>query len=174
MRHTVDSVQLSAPEVVTAEEGGSVTISCQYVPDYRDNKKYWCRGQVYELCQIVVKTPKYSHRGRTSITDDKVAGVFTVTMTSIRESDEGKYWCVIARPGRNVYSAVSLQIDHTGNPSSGLAEKHQTRLRTVDEVAEGKRRKGTKESSEEGTRRGLRRLTSPLWCELWKWTEAPQ
>ncbi|XP_071383464.1 CMRF35-like molecule 1 [Centroberyx affinis] len=113
MRHKVDSLQLSAPAVVKAENGGSVTISCQYDPFYRDNTKYWCKGQVYELCKIVVKTPKNRRRERCSIVDDKDAGFFNVTVTSLRQSDEGKYWCVISRSGRNVYTGVKLLVSHS-------------------------------------------------------------
>ncbi|XP_044067275.1 CMRF35-like molecule 3 [Siniperca chuatsi] len=112
-KHAVDLVQLSAPEVVTATYGGSVTVSCQYDHQFREYTKYWCKGPKYELCTIVVKTPRNRYRGRSSIADDKEAGVFTVTMTSLRESDEDTYWCVIARIGWNVYTGVRLCVSHT-------------------------------------------------------------
>lgn len=112
MEHTVDSVQLSAPARVTAEDGGSVTVSCQYDRRFKENTKYWCKGRVYELCKIVVKTPKNRPNKRSFIADN--AGFFNVTMTSLRKSDEGKYWCVIARSGRNVYTGVTLLVNHTG------------------------------------------------------------
>lgn len=50
---------------------------------------------------------------RHSIADDKEAGVFTVTMTSLRESDNDMYWCVIARHGRNTRTGVRLRISDT-------------------------------------------------------------
>lgn len=108
------SVQLSTPETVTAGQGGSVTVSCQYDHQFRENTKYWCRGRVYELCVIVVKTPRKPAADRSSIVDDKEAGVVTVTMTSLRKGDEGMYWCVIATSGRNIYSGVRLLVSHTG------------------------------------------------------------
>ncbi|XP_051280722.1 CMRF35-like molecule 3 isoform X1 [Dicentrarchus labrax] len=112
--HAVDSVQLSAPEVVTAAYGGSVTVPCQYDHQFRENTKYWCKGKIYRLCRIVVKTPKNRPSNRSFITDDKEAGVFTVTMTSLRKSDEDMYWCVIARSGTNIYAGVRLCVSHTG------------------------------------------------------------
>uniref|UniRef100_A0A8D0DB74 Immunoglobulin domain-containing protein n=1 Tax=Sander lucioperca TaxID=283035 RepID=A0A8D0DB74_SANLU len=112
--HAVDSVQLSAPEVVTGAYGASVTVSCQYDLQFKEYTKYWCKGQLYELCSIVVATPKGQQSDRSSIADDKDAGVFTVTMTSLKESDQEMYWCVIARPGRNVYTGVRLRVSHTG------------------------------------------------------------
>uniref|UniRef100_A0A3B5ANZ3 Immunoglobulin domain-containing protein n=1 Tax=Stegastes partitus TaxID=144197 RepID=A0A3B5ANZ3_9TELE len=96
--------QLSAPEVVTGTYNGSVTISCQYSLQFKEYTKYWCKGQVYELCTIIVKTPKVRQNDRSSIVDDKEAGVFTVTMTLLQKTDEDMYWCVIARHGRNIFS----------------------------------------------------------------------
>ncbi|XP_008276854.1 CMRF35-like molecule 3 [Stegastes partitus] len=112
-KHTVDSAQLSAPEVVTGTYNGSVTISCQYSLQFKEYTKYWCKGQVYELCTIIVKTPKVRQNDRSSIVDDKEAGVFTVTMTLLQKTDEDMYWCVIARHGRNIFSRVRLLVSDT-------------------------------------------------------------
>lgn len=118
-KHAVGSAQLSAPDVVTGARGGSVTVPCQYELQFRDYTKYWCRGQIYELCEIVVKTPRRSRKGRSTIADDKKAGVFTVTLTSLRESDEDKYWSVIARSGRNIHTSVKLRVSHSGRRGAG-------------------------------------------------------
>uniref|UniRef100_UPI0037E7EDCA CMRF35-like molecule 3 n=1 Tax=Semicossyphus pulcher TaxID=241346 RepID=UPI0037E7EDCA len=112
-KHAVDSAPLSAPELVTAAYGESVTVSCQYDQQFREYTKYWCRGPVYELCKIVVKTPRNGGNDRSSIADDKEAGVFRVTMTSLRKSDEDMYWCVIARHGRNTHTGVRLKLSST-------------------------------------------------------------
>ncbi|MEQ2292780.1 hypothetical protein AMECASPLE_026364 [Ameca splendens] len=110
MKDKVDSVDLLAPEKVTATHSGLVKVSCQYDLQFKENTKYWCKGPVYELCTVVVKTLKTRPSKRCFIADDWEAGVFTVTMTSLRESDEDKYWCVISRSGRNVYKGVRLLI----------------------------------------------------------------
>ncbi|XP_068561283.1 CMRF35-like molecule 3 [Cebidichthys violaceus] len=112
-KDAVDSVQLSAPEVVTGVYGGSVTVPCQYDRQFREYTKYWCKGPIYELCEIVVKTPKRRQKDRSSIADDKEAGVFTVTVTSLRASDDDMYWCVIARSGRNNFRGVKLSVSNT-------------------------------------------------------------
>ncbi|KAK5863925.1 hypothetical protein PBY51_000910 [Eleginops maclovinus] len=127
-KNTVDSFELTAPEVVTGAYGGSVTVLCQYHHRFRDYTKYWCRGSTYELCVIVVKTPKGQISERSSIADDKNAGVFTVTMTSLRESDEDTYWCVIARIGRNVHTAIQLRVSETAittTPLSTILERDE-------------------------------------------------
>uniref|UniRef100_A0A3P8TZ66 Immunoglobulin V-set domain-containing protein n=1 Tax=Amphiprion percula TaxID=161767 RepID=A0A3P8TZ66_AMPPE len=120
--HKLVSAQLSAPDVVTGTYNGSVTISCQYDLQFKENTKYWCKGSVYELCAIVVKTPKNRFNDRSSIVDDQEAGVFTVTMTSLRKPDEDRYWCVIARSGRNIFRRVKLLISNTG-----IIQLHQHR-----------------------------------------------
>ncbi|KAM9856282.1 CMRF35-like molecule 3 [Aulostomus maculatus] len=111
-KHTVDSDQLSAPKEVQGAHNGSVSVPCQYDRHFKDNTKYWCKGPIYDLCQIMVKTPKNRKNNRIFITDDKSAGVFTVTMTSLRISDTDMYWCVIATQGRNIHSRVRLLISH--------------------------------------------------------------
>lgn len=114
IQHAAESLLLSAPEVVKATNRGSVTVPCQYDLQYKENTKYWCKGKIYEFCRIVVKTPKKRFNNRTFIADDKEAGVFSVTMTSIRQSDEDKYWCVIATSGRNIFTGVSLLVSQAG------------------------------------------------------------
>ncbi|XP_028265613.1 CMRF35-like molecule 3 [Parambassis ranga] len=109
-KRTVDSVQLSAPAEVTGTYGGSVMVSCQYDLQFKDNTKYWCKGPVYEFCGVVVRTSRNRPNKRSFIVDDKEAGIFTVTMTALGDSDEDTYWCVISRSGRNVYTSVRLII----------------------------------------------------------------
>ncbi|XP_023184522.1 CMRF35-like molecule 3 [Xiphophorus maculatus] len=118
MKNKVDSVDLLAPEEVMAAPGGLVEIACQYDLQFKERPKYWCKGSIYELCRILVRTTRKTQHDRCSITDDREAGVFTVTMTSLMESDEDKYWCVISRSGRNVYKSVRLVITQTATTST--------------------------------------------------------
>ncbi|XP_029690194.1 CMRF35-like molecule 3 isoform X2 [Takifugu rubripes] len=107
-----DPARLSAPEEVTAALGGSLTVSCRYAHTYRDHTKYWCKGKTYELCHIVVKTPRNRPSSRAFIEDYKQKGFFTVTMTSLEERDEDQYWCVISTSWRNVHTGVRVRISH--------------------------------------------------------------
>ncbi|XP_057686263.1 CMRF35-like molecule 3 [Corythoichthys intestinalis] len=109
-KNSADPDQLKAPSSIRAAYGESLTVPCWYDPKFRDYTKYWCRGAIYKLCKIVVKTPKQRYHERWSITDDKEAGKFIVTMTSLERSDEDMYWCVIARHGKNVFSGVKLIV----------------------------------------------------------------
>ncbi|XP_061666148.1 CMRF35-like molecule 3 isoform X2 [Syngnathoides biaculeatus] len=120
-RHSADPDQLQAPSVIRGTNGGTLTVPCRYDAEFRDNTKYWCRGPIYELCKIVVKTPKRRTHDRWSIADDKEAGAFSVTMTFLRQNDSDKYWCVVARPGRNIVAGVKLVVsDKAIAPSSTM------------------------------------------------------
>lgn len=112
--HAADPAQLSAPKEVTVALGGSLSVSCRYDHKYRDHTKYWCKGKIYELCKIVVKTPRNRQSDTNFIADHKQERFFTVTMTSLRQRDEGKYWCVVATSGRNVHTGVTVRISHAG------------------------------------------------------------
>uniref|UniRef100_A0A3B3V407 Immunoglobulin V-set domain-containing protein n=1 Tax=Poecilia latipinna TaxID=48699 RepID=A0A3B3V407_9TELE len=112
MKDKVDSVDLLAPEEVTTSPGGLVKVACQYDLQFKERPKYWCKGSVYELCRVLVKTTSRTQHDRYFIADDRAAGVFTVTMTSLVESDEDKYWCVISRYGRNEF--LKIPARHLG------------------------------------------------------------
>ncbi|XP_061827643.1 CMRF35-like molecule 7 [Nerophis lumbriciformis] len=130
-KHSADPVLLRAPRIINAEYGGSVAVSCQYDPQYRGYTKYWCRGPVYELCTIVVKTPKKRHSDRCSIADDREAGFFTVTMSSIRRSDGDMYWCVVARPGRNIFTSVKLVVSNKVMAPTSTTPKNDSEQNNV-------------------------------------------
>lgn len=119
MKHTVDSLYLSAPKEVVGTYGGSVKVTCHYNLRFKNYTKYWCKGRVYDLCRIVVKTPRNRLSDRSSIADDRAAGAFTITTTSLGDSDDDVYWCVIATSGKNVHSRVRLRISHTGMTHRG-------------------------------------------------------
>ncbi|XP_016112663.1 polymeric immunoglobulin receptor-like [Sinocyclocheilus grahami] len=79
----------------TAHERGNVEIQCPYESGYEEQKKYLCRGE----CPIViikdkpVESESAAKDKRFSLTDNKTARIFTVTITDLRTEDQGKYWC---------------------------------------------------------------------------------
>lgn len=109
-----DLAPLSAPDEVTAALGGSLTVSCHYADIFRDQAKYWCRGEAFKQCHILVTTWGIPPSSRALIADYKQRGFFTVTMTSLEERDEGKYWCAIATQLRSVHRGVRVRISHAG------------------------------------------------------------
>ncbi|KAL1281420.1 hypothetical protein QQF64_000223 [Cirrhinus molitorella] len=80
----------------TAHERGKVEICCPYQSKYKEHKKYLCRGECQRLYKDkVVESGSAAKDERFSLTDNKTAHVFTVTITDLRIEDRGQYWCGI-------------------------------------------------------------------------------
>ncbi|XP_035390620.1 uncharacterized protein LOC113591735 [Electrophorus electricus] len=54
-----------------------------------------------------------TRNGRLSLTDYASAGIFTVTISDLREEDSGIYWCVEKSYGSYIYTKVHLQVTKT-------------------------------------------------------------
>ncbi|XP_029427778.1 polymeric immunoglobulin receptor-like [Rhinatrema bivittatum] len=89
---------LTGQREVKGLAGGSLTLQCQYESVYAIKRKYWCRGEAWSSCDVLVDTESKKKRCRISIRDDPAALMFTVTMKQLTEADSGKYWCGIERP----------------------------------------------------------------------------
>ncbi|XP_076601268.1 polymeric immunoglobulin receptor isoform X3 [Chaetodon auriga] len=78
-------------------EGESLTVPCQYEPQYASYVKYWCRGSMREFCSSLARTDNIRSdnpaEDKLSIFDDQVQLVFTVTMNNLKEADSGWYMC---------------------------------------------------------------------------------
>ncbi|KAK1138223.1 polymeric immunoglobulin receptor-like [Acipenser oxyrinchus oxyrinchus] len=108
---------LFGPDQVNGLLRESVTIQCRYGKDYKDNVKYWCKGQFRISCTTLISTDAPQTNDRISISDNKTEGVFTVTMRQLREEDEGWYWCGIKRTGYDEGISVYLTVNK-GNQMS--------------------------------------------------------
>ncbi|XP_029437915.1 polymeric immunoglobulin receptor-like isoform X2 [Rhinatrema bivittatum] len=88
---------LRGPREVRGLVGGSLSLQCQYENDYETHNKYWCQGDTWILCHILIQTESNRHitQGRISIRDNVAALTFTVTMEELTQGDSGKYWCGI-------------------------------------------------------------------------------
>ncbi|XP_056619647.1 uncharacterized protein LOC130433884 isoform X1 [Triplophysa dalaica] len=103
----------------TAHEGGKVEIHCPYESGYETYEKYLCRGKCSILFSkdIPVKSESKPDDGRFSLTDNSAAHIFTVTITDLRSSDEGMYWCGIKTVIglKDKYKEVHLKITQAGS-----------------------------------------------------------
>ncbi|XP_018545858.2 polymeric immunoglobulin receptor-like [Lates calcarifer] len=97
---------------IQSYEGGSVSISCVYNSQYRNNLKYICRGKQPSTClQQALITSDNKRKGRFRLTDDKVSRKFTVSITSLTQEDSGSYLCGVHRnTGLDVFSAAELEV----------------------------------------------------------------
>uniref|UniRef100_A0A673J6G9 Si:ch211-114l13.12 n=1 Tax=Sinocyclocheilus rhinocerous TaxID=307959 RepID=A0A673J6G9_9TELE len=99
----------------TAHERGTVEIQCSYKSRYEEDKKYLCRGECPRLNKDkVVESGSAARDERFSLTDDKTAHIFTVTITDVRTEDEGKYWCGIETGLGKLddFTEICLEIKH--------------------------------------------------------------
>uniref|UniRef100_A0A3Q1GB36 Immunoglobulin domain-containing protein n=1 Tax=Acanthochromis polyacanthus TaxID=80966 RepID=A0A3Q1GB36_9TELE len=89
-------------------EGRDVNVSCHYDEGYQGYEKYLCRNDCGDS-DVLIMTGQ-TKKGRYSIYDDKKARKSTVTISDLRASDSGTYWCGVTRTGKDLYNEVKLEI----------------------------------------------------------------
>uniref|UniRef100_A0A3Q3Q0T6 Immunoglobulin domain-containing protein n=1 Tax=Monopterus albus TaxID=43700 RepID=A0A3Q3Q0T6_MONAL len=115
--NTFDDTCCDSVNKIQSYEGGSVSISCPYDPEYQNNQKYMCRGKRPSTClQQAVVTSNNKQSRQYSLTDDKERRTFTVTITGLAQRDSGLYLCGVHRnTGLDVFSAVELEVKVTSS-----------------------------------------------------------
>ncbi|KAM7067719.1 CMRF35-like molecule 7 isoform 2-T2 [Molossus nigricans] len=104
---------ISGPRSVSGSERDSVTIWCHYDPGYESYKKWWCHGEAWSSCKILLETSGSEQRvqgDRVAIKDDHSARAFAVTVEKLRRRDEGFYWCGIERSGTDLGHQVRVLV----------------------------------------------------------------
>ncbi|XP_036125395.1 CMRF35-like molecule 5 [Molossus molossus] len=104
---------ISGPRSVSGSERDSVTIWCHYDPGYESYKKWWCLGEAWSSCEILLETSGSEQRvqgDRVAIKDDHSARAFAVTVEKLRRRDEGFYWCGIERSGTDLGHQVRVLV----------------------------------------------------------------
>nr|XP_023698878.1 CMRF35-like molecule 8 isoform X2 [Paramormyrops kingsleyae] len=99
-------------------EGHQVRIRCSH-SNAGSNRKYFCRGHCSSK-DILVKTnggQTYQQRERFSLHDHR-SGTFTVTITGLRKTDTGTYWCGVERAGADTYTEVHLTVTEASSRAS--------------------------------------------------------
>ncbi|XP_026187611.1 Fc receptor-like protein 5 [Mastacembelus armatus] len=96
---------------ITAHIGGEFIIICNYDANrYRFSKKYWCRGDSRDTCQILVDSDHVGTTGRRSrITDAGRRGLF-VKVTDLQFTDSGNYWIGIDKIYADIMTSVNVVI----------------------------------------------------------------
>ncbi|XP_019203049.1 polymeric immunoglobulin receptor [Oreochromis niloticus] len=97
---------------IESYEGYSKSINCPYENQYRNNLKYICRGNRPSTClQRALITSNNRENGRFSLDDEKMSRIFTLTISSLTQSDSGYYLCgVQTNSDHDVFSAVELRV----------------------------------------------------------------
>uniref|UniRef100_A0AAR2JPH5 Polymeric immunoglobulin receptor-like n=1 Tax=Pygocentrus nattereri TaxID=42514 RepID=A0AAR2JPH5_PYGNA len=122
MNYLSTELQVVRKEVlqVFGRETLSVSIECSYRGESPESDgKFLCMGQQLASCDkggVKVSSEK-NRTGRFSLSNDAPAGVFTVTITDLREEDSGTYWCGEESLGSSIYTEVHLHVSNGPAPS---------------------------------------------------------
>ncbi|XP_036373585.1 polymeric immunoglobulin receptor-like [Megalops cyprinoides] len=108
---------------LSVKRGGSVTIPCFYDQKYKDHVKYWCKGSMWSLCSIIVRSTD-PQRAQVSITDDPAQQVFTVTLRNLEKWESGSYWCGV-RVGWKAEDRANVHLN-VNKGSVGLSVLNNT------------------------------------------------
>ncbi|XP_074175953.1 CMRF35-like molecule 7 [Rhinolophus sinicus] len=113
---------IQGPESVRGPEQGSLTVQCRYDPKWKNYVKWWCRGKIWDSCNIRIQTTgsEQNEMGdRVSIRDNQRDHFFTVTMKELRRDDQDIYWCGIQRFGTDLGVSIKVNIDPEGTVVTG-------------------------------------------------------
>lgn len=98
------------PKVINGREGETLTLCCGYDEEFKSYEKYWCRGESFESCTIVL-TSHDKKKGRTSLLDNKIRRKLCITVKYPIVADSGPYWCAIKRWVTDEHFPVIISID---------------------------------------------------------------
>ncbi|KAM9281756.1 CMRF35-like molecule 5 [Morus bassanus] len=105
---------VTGPVQVTAEEGGSLAVSCSYEQGYELYPKYWCRPEFLWFCFTYIAQTNGSEgtmtHGRVSIRDNHVARLFTVMLGHVTLGDAGWYSCRVRSPWFSLWHDTEVMV----------------------------------------------------------------
>ncbi|XP_039531988.1 polymeric immunoglobulin receptor-like isoform X2 [Pimephales promelas] len=92
---------------IAVKSGSSVILPCVYDKQYKENRKYLCKGQFWSACLILAYA---GNKGKYSITDYPDQSIFTVRWDNLQTSDSGYYWCAVetGRSGISYYLYLTV------------------------------------------------------------------
>ncbi|XP_056223612.1 polymeric immunoglobulin receptor-like [Seriola aureovittata] len=74
--------------------GHPLTMQCPYPSQHRTNRKFLCKGNRRNNCEIQVTSQNSGQtRNRFTLQDDASSSSFSVRITELRAGDAGTYWC---------------------------------------------------------------------------------
>ncbi|XP_022541781.2 CMRF35-like molecule 3 [Astyanax mexicanus] len=132
-----------------ARVGGDVQIRCSHGFAHK-NVKYFCNKTCLNR-DVLIKSDRMrnpNRKGRYTLLDEG-SGVFTVTISGLKKSDSGTYWCGVQRMVKDTYLQVILTVleapattsytqyptaSHPGNSQSDASVK-STESRTESETS---------------------------------------
>ncbi|XP_039531991.1 CMRF35-like molecule 1 [Pimephales promelas] len=92
---------------IAVKSGSSVILPCVYDKQYKENRKYLCKGQFRSTCLILAYA---GQTGRYSIPDYPDQSIFTVRWDNLLKSDSGYYWCAVEIGGYDISYYLYLTV----------------------------------------------------------------
>uniref|UniRef100_A0A4W5LKX8 Ig-like domain-containing protein n=1 Tax=Hucho hucho TaxID=62062 RepID=A0A4W5LKX8_9TELE len=118
--------RLSGAYRASVKTGGSTTITCQYIQEYKTHVKYLCKRGSFKSCSSVERTDPPKSTGKISISDDINQRTFTVTMTDLEPEDSGYYWCAVEINGANDWTGWFYLSVTPGTPELYVDQQEVT------------------------------------------------
>uniref|UniRef100_A0A8C0BBM0 Ig-like domain-containing protein n=1 Tax=Buteo japonicus TaxID=224669 RepID=A0A8C0BBM0_9AVES len=117
---------LKGPAEMTAEQGGSLTVSCSYKLGYKLYSKHWCRRACLSFCFTYIAQTNSSEvtvtQGRVSIRDNYSACSFTMTLGSVKPEDAGWYFCRVMKSREFSLRRITEVMVSTGKARLGAKQ----------------------------------------------------
>ncbi|XP_037399394.1 CMRF35-like molecule 8 isoform X2 [Pygocentrus nattereri] len=91
--------------------GGQIQVRCPHQFAH-DNIKYFCNAECKHKKDVIIKSATNHNtvtRGRYSLFDEG-SGVFFVTISNLKKSDSGTYWCGVERVIKDTFHKVILKV----------------------------------------------------------------
>ncbi|XP_028265545.1 uncharacterized protein LOC114438415 [Parambassis ranga] len=107
------SLQLQCDKTeITAHVGGEFILACQYDSSrYLYSKKYWCRGDSRNTCQILVHSEEIKRNTQRSHIIERIGRrALFVRVTNLRLDDADVYWVGIDKIYADIMTSVKVVI----------------------------------------------------------------
>jgi len=92
---------------IAVKSGSSGILPCVYDKQYKENRKYLCKGQFRSTCLILAYA---GNKGKYSITDYPDQSIFTVRWDELQKSESGYYWCAVETGGSGISYYLYLTV----------------------------------------------------------------
>ncbi|XP_075043445.1 CMRF35-like molecule 5 isoform X6 [Mixophyes fleayi] len=104
---------LTGPNNVSIQSGQELTVQCAYNTAYKSYIKYWCKGDSWRHCDIVVSTTEKNNEvtnGRFFINDTFSIPSFSVTMADVKPADSDTYYCGVEKSAHDMMHKIIVHV----------------------------------------------------------------
>ncbi|KAI7790529.1 polymeric immunoglobulin receptor [Triplophysa rosa] len=115
---------------VSADEGDSISVHCNYSQNLRSSEKRWCRSGDWSSCVVTDSNGMFSSK-QVLIRDDRKSA-FTVTFQQLERRDSGYYWCAAGQNQVAVHVSVTPRTTTASSVQIGSTAALQPLMKSDD------------------------------------------